>query len=237
MLHAITVCVDYADFLRLSIFWNKRLFDRWTIVTVPEDKDTIQLCEENGLEIAFTERLKFNNANFNRGAAINDGIAAAKPTDWVAIIDADTLLLEDLRPQLHDTYSLYSTHRTYLFGWDSFVGWLKGEPLRACCNHDCSYGFLQVVHNGHPYVQGGWYSEQHGDASASDLDFRDRWEFNHERKHFTQCCVHVGPTAINWHGRKSAPFYTKEMLREVRSLIERKTRGADTRWRLSLKGG
>lgn len=228
MLHAVSISINYADFFRLSAIWNKRYFDRWTIVTVPEDKETLAICEEHGLEPVFTERVHLNGAGFNRRACINDGLAAAKSTDWTAIFDVDTLLLEDLRPQLYDKHSFYSTHRTYITAWSQFLDWLTGKhTLGACWNHDCGYGFLQVFHSQSAKVKNGWYGEEGNPDKIGDgdIEFRERWEINHERKHFMTGCVHVGPPGINWYGRKSPTFYTKEMLDEAMPLILKKMGG------------
>jgi len=43
-LEAVTVCVDYADFLKEIIPWNQHLFDRWAIVTTPADEETRELA-------------------------------------------------------------------------------------------------------------------------------------------------------------------------------------------------
>jgi hypothetical protein len=48
-LEAVTVCIFYSDFLKYCIN-NKKYLDRWIIVTVENDIDTIQLCKDHSLE-------------------------------------------------------------------------------------------------------------------------------------------------------------------------------------------
>mgnify|MGYP007095246455 CR=1 FL=1 len=44
-LECVTVCVNHADILRITIPQNRHLFDNWVIVTSPEDKETQDLCK------------------------------------------------------------------------------------------------------------------------------------------------------------------------------------------------
>jgi hypothetical protein len=53
IVEAVTVCIYYSDFLKYCIN-NKKYLDRWIIVTVEDDLDTIQLCKNNSLEYIFS---------------------------------------------------------------------------------------------------------------------------------------------------------------------------------------
>ena len=48
-LQALTVSVNYSDFLVHAISANKNLFDKWVVVTDFDDWVTRRLCEENGV--------------------------------------------------------------------------------------------------------------------------------------------------------------------------------------------
>ena len=50
-LQAMTVCVHGAHLLSCSLS-NRHQFDRWLIVTVPRDTETIALCRDNGLSVS-----------------------------------------------------------------------------------------------------------------------------------------------------------------------------------------
>jgi hypothetical protein len=218
MLDAVTSCINYSDFLRLTVKWNRKRFDRWMIVTVPEDHETIQLCREYDLMVCLTERVQTNQAQFNLGAILNDGIKLLRPQNWLAVVDADIIILEDLKPQLKEPKFFYSTHRSFLPTWEDFVAWLKGAPLAASPNHEFGYGFLQVVNVENHNVK-NWYEECFKWAANSDLTLRSRWEEKHQQYHFTRSCVHLGPTRYNWEGRITNKFYTPEQLESVCDLF------------------
>ena len=44
-MNAILVCVDYSDLLAITLPHNRHHFNKVMVVTTPEDKDTIRLCE------------------------------------------------------------------------------------------------------------------------------------------------------------------------------------------------
>ena len=55
LLEAVTVCVNYADFLEETIPYNLPQIDLWTIVTTPEDTQTQNVCTRYGLRCLKTD--------------------------------------------------------------------------------------------------------------------------------------------------------------------------------------
>ena len=49
-IEAVIISVNYADYLRHSIPFNKSLFDRMVIVTTEKDKETQNICSYNDVE-------------------------------------------------------------------------------------------------------------------------------------------------------------------------------------------
>src|SRR5947207_14260141 len=49
-IEAVTVCVDYSDFIAYSVLLNKQCFNRWLIVTTTPDEATRRLWEYHNLE-------------------------------------------------------------------------------------------------------------------------------------------------------------------------------------------
>jgi hypothetical protein len=94
-LEAVTVSVDYSRWLR-KVVSNKDKFDRWIIATHESDRDTIRVCEDNGLEYVLSERV-FDDAWFAKGRAINDALKVVDGDGWLANIDADIKLPDNFR--------------------------------------------------------------------------------------------------------------------------------------------
>ena len=124
-IEAVTVCVDYSDFLAYSILFNKQCFDRWVIVTTPPDEATRRLCEYHNLEYLVTStfygqdqrggRGKIYRPPFNKGSAINAGLQVLDRTGWVIHLDADIVLPPRARDMLEiaelDPGSIYGVDR------------------------------------------------------------------------------------------------------------------------------
>ena len=73
-LEAVTVCVDYSDFLAETIPTNRPHVDRWIIVTSPDDHETLDLCHHHNLEVISTRDFYRDGDIFNKGRAIERGL-------------------------------------------------------------------------------------------------------------------------------------------------------------------
>jgi hypothetical protein len=91
-LQAVTVSVNYADFLEVVIPENKSLFDKWVIVTDTKDTATKELCDQHGLICVQTDSFYDNGAIFNKWAGLNEGLNLIDEDAWVAILDGDIVL-------------------------------------------------------------------------------------------------------------------------------------------------
>lgn len=78
LLEAVTVCIFYSDFLKYCIS-NKKYLDRWIIVTVENDLDTIQLCRDFSLEFVISKRA------FKNGDAPS---MDKQSSGWISKLDA-----------------------------------------------------------------------------------------------------------------------------------------------------
>lgn len=135
---ALTVCVDYSADLEHCLD-NRRHFDRWIVVTTPEDERTLKLCRAHGLEARVSTRIRSDGAPFNKGKGLNDGLAVVSPGAWVACIDADVLLPDEFRHALEwsrlDPRAIYTCKYRALCPDGAALARLKEElydrPLRS----------------------------------------------------------------------------------------------------------
>lgn len=90
----VTVSTEFHDYLSIVIPLNASHFERWVIVTHPEDSQTIGVVSRYPqCEILLTECIFDNGACFNKYAAVQLGIRRAiRDGGWMCLIDSDIVL-------------------------------------------------------------------------------------------------------------------------------------------------
>lgn len=205
-LEAVTVCVGYADFLAETCVHNRPHFDRWVIVTSPDDHETIELCRRRNLDIVLTEdfRRSEDARPFNKGRGISRGINFLSDDAWTLHLDADIVLPRLTRQMLDlahlDPTCLYGADRIELHSWEEWQallasGYLDDQHGYHLCAIPCKkpigtrvikahegytpIGFFQLFHNRHG-VNRGWrmndYPANNSDAAHSDIKFALQWD-------------------------------------------------------------
>jgi glycosyltransferase involved in cell wall biosynthesis len=91
---AVTVSVNYADFLSIILPQNIHLFKEWIIITDKKDKKTQQLCEYYGVKLIKTDVFYEDGAKFNKWKGINEGLKKIrkKEEEWILFLDSDIVL-------------------------------------------------------------------------------------------------------------------------------------------------
>ena len=91
-LEAVTICVDYSDFLAESLPINRRNFDQYVVVTAPEDLETQRVAEFWDCDIVLTDVIRSRWGEFHKARGINAGLEHLKLNGWVLHVDADIVL-------------------------------------------------------------------------------------------------------------------------------------------------
>ncbi len=134
-IEAVTVCVNYADFLAHTMPFNKYVFDKLVVVTSPEDKATARVCEFYHIECIKTNIL---SEGMNKGRAINVGLNKLSRTDYICHFDSDILFPPRARYFLEiaklrkDT--LYSVLRQMCPSYEAFAEWMAQPAVEAECD-------------------------------------------------------------------------------------------------------
>jgi hypothetical protein len=172
-IEAITVCVNYADFLNQVARHNLPHFDRWVVVTKPDDKATRDACRRFSLECITTQDFD-RSGDFAKSRGIERGLAHLEGTDWLLHLDADIALPADFREVLRDAHlaedALYGCDRLNVTGWDAWKR-IEAAGLWSRTNHwfvpidraDCKLG-ARVCNNRHGYTPIGYFQLWHGDS-------------------------------------------------------------------------
>lgn len=127
-IEAITVCVQYSDFLEETARHNRHLFNRWTVVTKPDDRKTLDVCKRYHLRPLVSKEFFRSGEGWNKGRAISHAQHQCSTNSWLLHIDADVVLPTSFRYALEladiDKDNLYGADRIYLHSWDE---WKKLE--------------------------------------------------------------------------------------------------------------
>jgi hypothetical protein len=148
-LEAVTVCVGYDDFLKETARWNAPLFERWVVVTEPQDEKTRDVCRKFNIECLISEdgkRHSKDGEGFAKGRLVERGLQHLSAEGHRLHLDADMILPTRFRHLLDmadiQEDHIYGADRMMVKGWDA---WLKVRDS----------GFLQT-NNWDYYHRLGW---------------------------------------------------------------------------------
>ena len=206
---AVIPCVNYGDFLAHTLPRNRPLIDRIVVVTEPSDRETIDVCRANGVDIVATDAFRRHNSHFNRGRGINCGLEHLAAGGWTAIMDADIVLPEAYGDSL-DPRKVYGISRDNVMGVEDCQRYLHGKPFTReripnfyQSGNFVPTGFFQLYHRGeYPERR---YPEGSGDASCSDVQFANQWS-GELRELLPSVAIHLATDpghGVNWCGRRS----------------------------------
>ena len=231
-LECVTVCINYADFLEVSLQHNLHHFDEFVVVTSHEDKSTQSVCAKHGVICVATDAMTERGDEVNKGHGINIGLAYLRQTDWVLHLDADIILPDRFRTMLDksrlDESCIYGADRVNVVGRDAYekmittnefkrqfhhkylVNTPANLPLGARLLHNeygyCPMGFFQLwnakENKRYPYNQGG--------AEHTDVLFSLQWPVQKRLLLPNVICYHIesepAKMGANWNGRTTKKF-------------------------------
>lgn len=230
-IHALTVCVDYAEEFAIGLpRWLPGLAS-WTVITAHRDSDTMGLARTYGLHLLKTDAFYRDGAAFNKGRALEEARvdlvhaswARGAPLgfdDWILLIDADVVPPADWRGRLEGAAAF-----GYLSGCRRFAGTAavledRGQPDLP--GDVPGVGYCQLFHAEDPLVIGVDPLIDCCWTHAGNYDNRlmDRWRRHGRVRTLPFRLAHLG-TREHWFGRgHRAEFLAMQ--------AERKRRGG--RW-------
>lgn len=199
MIDALTVCVDYAEFLALGIKRWREGLRSLTVVTAPHDEATQELAHAEGAQLHVTEAFYQDGAAFNKGRALEEARERLPRGGWVLLFDADIVpepgwvyKVSEARPEIGNLYSAKRVDCRKLEDLES--------PTLPELPDDCGVGYFQLYHSEDPVAQARplidtfWIH-----AGNYDDRLKERWP--RENRHWLPIrLVHVGERE-NWFGR------------------------------------
>ncbi len=202
-IEAVTVCVDYGDFLRAVAPFNRPLLDRWIVVTRASDQETREVCRNYSIECLLTEDFDLDGG-FSKSHGINRGLEQLQGDGWLMHLDADVAMPFDTRQCLENAHlqsdCIYGCNRLNVTGWEAWQrvqrqglhsrehGWLVemrrpdtwvgGVPAGPYTGY-APIGFLQLW-SGKESLSWRFprkmYPTRHGNAARTDCQFAMLWD-------------------------------------------------------------
>lgn len=231
-LECVIICVNYDDFLSVTLPRNMQHFDRIVVVTSHADLKTKALCSKWGVDCIPTNCFYDDGDKFNKSRGINLGIGHLKSSDWILHLDADIVLPHNFRHLLKRAHlnaeNIYGADRQNVFGYDHwethkhklephykdkyFVDAVKEFPMGARIVHSqhgySVIGYFQLWHKS----KGHQYPHHQGSCEHDDLLFSCLWPRKNRILLPEIFVYHLEsgdgpvPMGLNWNGRKSPPF-------------------------------
>ena len=217
--NAITVCVNYADLLAITLPRMLTHFTSLHVLTDFDDRETYDLCiQHSRVRVSRTNLFYHEGAKFNKGKAIEEALKDSPQCDglWTCIIDADTYLPETMDLSNLSFGCLHSPYRSLLKRPTKIPNeseWSRLPPGWEQSNKEFA-GYFQLFASSDPRFTSGppWYSySKWTTAQGCDSEFFKRWYPNNlVRLPFE--VLHLGELRENWEGRKTERWgYNNEL--------------------------
>jgi len=201
-MRAIIVAVDYADFLAVTLPYNRHHFADVMIVTTSTDTAVHEVAKRNNANVFATDAFYTGGAAFNKWIALEQGLDAFGREGWLCLLDADILWPKRLPRFEIMAGNLYTPHRRM------FTDLTRPIPSesewstypRHHVQHEFS-GYCQIFHGSDPCLGAPpWYQVNWRHAGGADTFFQEKWlPTNKIRPPFD--VLHIGADGINWCGR------------------------------------
>lgn len=220
-LSAVSVCISYSEYLEQCLC-NRKQFDRWAIVTVPDDKATSKLCAQSGLECCIAQDLSAGGLGFhaahNKSRFINAGLRYLRRRlrreqaqnvtsgSWIIVIDADVMLPGDFRDRLEALLPLLDPRKLYgMWGRrvvrtsDEFFRLKSLNPWETYLERSPPViGYFNLFHMQGPQH---FYPASPRETGGHD-DYRFYRKFGPKSSvKLPMTVLHLGSTAVHWEGR------------------------------------
>ena len=205
----ITVSTKYDDILSIVIHQNQRFFQKWYIITHPDDKATIDLVNKanySNIELVYFDFYK--DATFNKGGAIahvQKNLRAFHLNKPILILDSDIFLPDefyDIMIKLKiNPQTIYGvTERLDYSSYKDFIE-NKNELSHPASKH--CIGFFQLYRQS--YFKNYAQSQN---CSSCDSAFKDGFA---KKVNLPLTVKHLGKANYNWDGRNTKNDFSMDL--------------------------
>lgn len=241
-IEAVIVCVNFCDYLKLTLPNQKEYFDHIIIVTDSKDEETHKFCEEENLTCVITDVFYegkvtvkqetwslYSEAHrqletveevevdcvFNKGRALNEGFKHLKFNEWIAIIDADTVV-DSVGFEYGMLINLNKLDKKCLYGpvgrmivsddflpdWQQEISqWCYSEIIMNVHGSQNIDGYFQLFHYDAVKDEDEWYPTHCPTASMCDVIFDEKIRNKYRVEKLPFVVFHLGELFTHHKGR------------------------------------
>lgn len=195
-MNAITTCVDYHDYLELTLPWNAAHFETVLVVSTEEDTKTAAVVEKvKNATLWTTNAFYRNESDFNKAMAIEDGLDILKREGWIASVDADVMIPKNVKLSCMLPGRLHLARRRFCTEPPPQSDWTKYPISDELLNLG---GYFAIFHAQDPvFAQRPWFPTEYRHAGIGEY-FNAKWD---DIRYFDWSVLHLGKPRENWFGR------------------------------------
>ena len=234
-MRAILVCVDYSDYLAITMPYNRHHFEDVLIVTSLNDEKTRELAQKQDCQVYSTDSFYDDGAQFNKWKALEQGLDAFGRQGWLCIMDADVLWPKSINQEYIEG-NLYTPFRRMMTDLSQPIP-QESEWNKLPRHHVTTEwsGFTQIFHaNDRALGQAPWHQTNWKHAGGADSFFQAQWRADRKIRPNWEC-LHLGEAGRNWCGRVTGfldgtiPVESAQRFSELRQYMQtrRSTRNYD----------
>jgi hypothetical protein len=231
---AVVVCINYSDFLKVTLPHSKHQFAKLVVVTDTKDIETARVCEFYNVQCVKTDVFYRDGPIANKALGINEGLKYLTCDDWVIQMDADIWLPPLTSNLLHriplEKDCLYGIDRMMCNSYNEWVNFVHSEGNNLVHEgwvylhmHHFPIGQRIVDYNNDGYYPIGYFQLWNPRGSGVkdypvEIVGYDRTDVLHAKK-FDRLhrklipdfvCIHLASEehdmGQNWKGRKTKMF-------------------------------
>jgi hypothetical protein len=218
-IEAISISVDYGDYLRRTLPVKVKQFDRYVVVTASHDRLSQQVAKECGADLVVSDICYEDGDAFNKGRLLNEGLKHLDLSDWICFTDPDIFFPPWWREKINDLVLnpgclYYSQRRQLLPAGPEQPNWHRlHEDYQANNPADdhSSWGYFQLL-NVRARALGGKLEYPTIFCSAGSVDYWLQAQWQEGKKISlakfdpSLAVVHIfhGPIAGKWNGTRGA---------------------------------
>lgn len=221
-MRAITVCVDYSDYLAVTLPYNQHHLEDMLVVTSEKDQATLELCKQLNVCTFVTDAFYRNNAHFNKWLALEEGLDYYGRHGLLCILDADIVFPAHINMEYIE-HNLYTPLRRMnpKITIPSEKTW---QDFKYSANTTEFSGYTQIFYALDKHLPSApWHQTNWKHAGGADTFFQANWpDSNKIRPNYE--VLHLGEPGANWCGRSEQGRKQLEAYMKLRRGIRRQDR-------------